>query len=169
MINRLRTAMLAGSAVLAVSLGATSANAATATATATANIVQAITITQNAGLNFGTIVPAASAATVAISTAGARTCGGSLTCSGSVAAGAFTATGTGGMTVLISSDASTSIDDGAGGGAPMSVTGLTVSAASAVLSGGGSTTFTVGGTLNVGATQVAGVYNGTYNVNVSYQ
>ena len=169
MTNKFRSAFLAGGALLAVSFGATGANAATASATATANIVQAITITQNAGLNFGTIVPAAAAATVAVDTGGARTCGGSLTCSGTVAAGAFTATGTGGMTVLISSDASTSIDDGAGGGAPMSVTGLTVSAASAVLSGGGSTTFTVGGTLNVGANQVAGVYNGTYNVNVNYQ
>jgi len=166
MTRKLYAAALAGSAVLAVTLGAASANAATASATATANVVQAITISQTAGLNFGTIVPGASASTVAVDTGSVRTCGAGLTCSGSAASGAFTATGTGGQTVLISNDAGTTLSSGANS---MTVTGLTASTASAVLSGGGSTSFTVGGTLNVGANQAAGVYNGNYNVNVVYQ
>ena len=36
------------------------------------------------------------------------------------------------------------------------------------LSGGGSDTFNVGATLNVGATQAAGTYSGTFDVTVNY-
>ena len=168
MTKKLYSAVLAGTAVLAVGLGATGANAATTSATATAEIVEAITITEDAQLDFATIVPAAAASTVSVSTAGARVCGAGLTCSGTAAAGAFTAEGSDGYAVDISVDASTSLDDGAGGGAPMNVTGIAASASTATLTGG-SASFTVGGTLNVGANQVAGVYTGNSNVSVNYQ
>jgi hypothetical protein len=170
MTNKLYSAVMAGTAVLAVSLGATSANAATDSAEATARIVQALTIVQGSTLNFATIVPTTAAATVSVSTAGARVCGGSLTCSGTTTAASFTATGTGGLAITISTDATTSLDDGAAGGAPMAVTGIVPSVTSATLSAGatGTATFTVGGTLTVGANQVAGVYDGNFNVNVNY-
>src|SRR5262245_95105 len=112
MINNLKSAVLAGTAVLTVGLGANTANAATTSGTATANIVSAITITQNTGLNFGTIVPAAAASTVVVDFANGRTCGAGLTCSGTVASGAFTATGTASQGVNISTDASTTITNG---------------------------------------------------------
>src|SRR5688572_12369383 len=92
MTKKIYSAVLAGTAVLAVSMGAGTANAATANANATANIVQAITINQTANLNFATIVPAAAASTVDVDTGGVRTCGAGLTCSGTATAGAFTAT-----------------------------------------------------------------------------
>jgi hypothetical protein len=166
MSKKLYAAVAAGT-VLA--LGATGAQAATASGTATANIVEAITITENAGLNFGTIVPDTAAQTVAITTAGARTCSGGLVCSGSPLAGGFTATGTTGQAVSISVAATTTLNR-SGGGASMGVSGLTPSVTSATLAGSpqGSATFTVGGTLAVGASQMAGVYNGTYAVNVNY-
>jgi hypothetical protein len=166
MRNKLYSAVLAGSAVLVTSFGATSANAASATANATANIVQAITIAENTVLNFGTIVPSASAATVAVDTGSVRTCGGGLTCSGTAASGAFTATGTANQAVSISVGGATTLT---GAGSPMALGSLTLSNATATLSGGGTTSFTVGGTLTVGASQAAGVYNGTYTVNVNYQ
>jgi hypothetical protein len=51
----------------------------------------------------------------------------------------------------------------------MALSALTLSNATATLSAGGTTNFTVGGTLTVGASQAAGVYTGTYTVNVNYQ
>ena len=166
MRNKLYSAMLAGSAVLATTFGATSANAASATANATANIVQAITIAENTVLNFGTIVPTTSAANVSVDTASVRSCGAGLTCSGTAASGNFTATGTASQGVNISVGGATTLT---GAGAPMALSGLTLSNATATLSAGGTTTFTVGGTLTVGASQAAGVYSGTYTVNVNYQ
>lgn len=165
MTKKLYSAVLAGTAALAVGLGATSANAATTSANATAEIVQAITIVEDDVLNFGVIVPAGAASTVDITAGGTVTCGAGLTCSGSAVPGAFTATGSDGYDVDISVDASTSLTSGANS---MTVNNLAPSAATATLTGG-TTTFTVGGTLNVGANQVAGVYSGNYNVSVDYQ
>ena len=167
MTNKLYSAVLAGTAVLTVGLGATAANAATTNGNATANIVAAITIQEDAVLNFGTIVPDTSAQTVAISTAGAQSCSGALVCTGTPAAGAFTATGTAGQGVTISVAATATLNR-VGGGATMGVAGLAPSALTATLTGG-TASFTVGGTLAVGAGQMAGVYNGTYAVNVNYQ
>jgi hypothetical protein len=166
MMKKIYSAVAAGTALAAVTLGATSANAATATANATANIVQAITITETSDLDFATIVPGAAASTVQVSTGGVRTCGAGLTCSGTHTAGAFTVTGTANQPVAYGVDASTTLTSGANS---MSLTGLTLSAATGTLSAGGTDTFTVGGTLNVGASQAAGVYNGTYNVSANYQ
>src|SRR5688572_25776641 len=104
MTKKLFSAVLAGTAVVAVGLSATSANAATATANANAQIVSAIVITQDAQLNFATIVPGAAASTVQVTTAGGRVCGAGLTCSGTQVAGAFTATGTAGYAVNIAVD-----------------------------------------------------------------
>jgi hypothetical protein len=165
MTKKLFSAVLAGTAVVAVGLSATSANAATATANANAQIVSAIVINETAQLNFATIVPAAD--TVQVTAAGARVCGAGLTCSGTQAAGAFTATGTDGYAVNIAVSPTASLDD-AGAGVAMPVSGLAPSVATATLTGG-TTSFTVGGTLTVGANQLAGVYTGTYSVSVNYQ
>jgi Mat/Ecp fimbriae major subunit len=165
MTKKFYSAVAAGTALVAVTIGATSANAATATANATANIVQAITITETSDLDFATIVPGAAASTVAVSSAGVRNCGAGLTCSGTHSAGAFSVTGTASMPVVYGVDASTSLTSGANS---MTLTGLTLSAAGGTLSVGGTATFSVGGTLNVGANQAAGVYNGTYNVSANY-
>src|SRR4029079_5750604 len=101
-----------------------------------------------------------------IDTGSVRTCGAGLTCSGTVASGAFTATGTANQAVSISVGGATNLTRA---GSPMALRALTLSNATATLSAGGTTTFTVGGTLAVGASQAAGVYNGTYTVNVNYQ
>jgi hypothetical protein len=166
MMKKIYSAVAAGTAVAAVTLGATGASAATATANASANIVQAITITEDDALDFATIVPGAAASTVQISAAGARTCGAGLTCSGTHSAGNFTASGTANQPVAFGVDASTTLTSGANS---MSVTGLALSAATGTTDAGGDATFSVGGTLNVGANQAAGLYTGTYNVSANYQ
>lgn len=165
MTKKLYSAILAGTAVLAVGLSATGANAATATANANAEIVAAISITEDTELNFGTIVPGAAASTVQLTPAGGVTCGAGLTCSGTTAAGAFTATGTAGYAVNIGVVASTTLTSGANN---MTLDSFAASAATATLTGG-TASFTVGGTLHVGASQAPGVYTGTYDVSVNYQ
>ena len=165
MTKTIRSAVLAGSTVLAITFGATGAFAATTSANASATIVAPVTITQNTALNFGTIAPdATNPGTVAINALGAQTCA-TVSCLGGGAAGAFTLAGLPAATVSISTAASTSLT---GPGAAMSVNGLAPSAASATLGGTGAATFTVTGTLTVNANQLPGSYTGTYNVTANY-
>jgi Mat/Ecp fimbriae major subunit len=154
---------LAASAIVATGFGATAANAATADANATAVILAPVTVTKTADLDFGTIAVGTSGATVAVSTAGARTCGTGLVCSGATSAAAFTVSGVTGQTVSVSLPGSVSLTSGAN---TMSAT-LTSSAASIVLDG--TDAFTVGGTLTVSGTQAAGNYSGLFTATVNYQ
>ncbi len=166
MTSKIYSAVLAGTAVLAITLGATSAQAASDTAEARARVLRALTLTNNTALDFGAVVAAAGAGTVQISAAGARTCGGSLTCSGTVSAAEFDITGgTSGEIVSINADPSVTLTSGVNS---MTAT-LVESAATATLDGTGAATFTVGGTLSVAASQAEGVYLGTFNVTADYQ
>ncbi len=172
MTNKLYSAILAGTAVLAVTLGASSANAATATGTAKANIVQALTITATSGssLNFGAIVPGTSASTVIVSNAGARTCGTGLVCTGSTSAQTFDVTGTAGMVVVVTPPSGSVVL--ASGTNTMNVA-LTHNASGAgntfTLGAGGTFQLAFGGTLSVAASQAAGAYSKTFDVSVDYQ
>jgi hypothetical protein len=166
MTKKLYSAVLAGTAVLAISMGATGASAATTSATATAKIIQPITIAQDAGLDFGVIVPSINPGTVAIDTGGTKTCdSANVSCVSGGAAGAFTATGTAAQNVSISVVASSSLT---GPGTAMTLDGLATSASTGTLNGSGQVSFTVGGTLHVNANQAAGTYNGNYDVTVNY-
>lgn len=153
------------SSVLAVSvMGANAAHAATASADARANILQQVTVTSDGSdLDFGTIVSGAAASTVAVSSAGAVTCGAGLVCSGATTAAGFNVTGTTGETVDVSSDAAVTLT----GPTSTMTASLTPSAATILLDG--TDAFTVGGTLNVGASQADGAYVGAFNVTVNYQ
>lgn len=155
-------AALVGAALLA-GFGATSAQAATASATARAQILRQVTLTKTADLDFATIVTAATASTVQVSPAGVRTCGAGLTCTGTVTAAAFGIVGTTGQTVTLAAAGPVTLTSGAN---TMTAT-LATSAATRVLTGTDS--FTVGGTLSVGANQADGVYTGSFNVTVDYQ
>ena len=163
MTNRFMKAALAGT-VFAAAFAATGAQAATASANAKAKILSPITVTKTADLDFGTIITSGTAATVTVSSAGARTCGGTLTCTNAVSAAAFGITGTTGAVVTLAADPSVTLN--AAGGLTMTAT-LATSAATKTLAG--SDTFTVGGVLSVGATQGDGSYSGTFNVTVNYQ
>lgn len=153
-------------AVTAAGFGATAANAATAQGTARAAILENVTVTQARELNFGAVVPGAAASNVAVNQAGVATCGAGLTCSGPTTSGQFNVTGSTGYTVTVASDASVSLTNGGGGTMTAS---LTPSAATLLLSGAGTGSFTVAGSLGVGANQAVGNYVGTYNVTVNYQ
>jgi hypothetical protein len=160
--------VLAGSAFVALGLGATSAQAATNSVTANANakILAAVTVTKSTDLNFGTAVSGAAAGTVAVSTGGAQTCTTVVCTGGGATAAGFAIQGTAGGNVAITVPATVSLT---GPGTAMSAT-LTSSAASLVLTGVAATdVFQVGGSLPVAINQAGGSYTGTFTVSVAYQ
>ena len=155
---------LAGAALAALAMNASAAHAASATATAKAKILAPLTINNTSDLDFGTIVSGTVASTVAVTTAGAATCGSGLTCIGTTSAAGFSLGGTSGAAVGISGPATVTLTSGSNN----MTASLAYSAASVTLTGTGGT-FSVGGTLNVGASQAAGNYSGTFNVTANYQ
>ncbi len=165
MSSKLMQAVVASTALAVIALGGHGAQAATVAANAKARVLAAVTLSQTADLNFGTIVPGTTASTVVVNSGGGSICGAGLSCLIAGAAGGFNVGGTTGETVALTSDATASLSNGTGG--TMNVTGLSLSNATLVLAGGD--TFTVGGTLNVGAAQAAGSYTGSFNVSANYQ
>lgn len=163
-----RIALLAATTVFGVGVTG-SAIAATATSNADATIIQAISISNTAGLDFGSVVAdSASAGTVTMSAAGTRSCT-TVTCVAQDAgqASGFDVSGEASYTYTITLPASTSLSDGAGNS--MTVDTFTDSKSGAgTLDGTGADSFTVGADLSVGMGQVAGTYNGTFDVTVEY-
>ncbi len=167
MLNKSKIALMG--AIAAAGMVSTGANAATASASAEVDILAAVTVTQTAGLDFGIIAAAAVPGTVTIAAAdGATNCSAGLACAGAPQRGAFAVTGANGLTITVTVDGSTTLDDGAGPGAAMN---LVLNASTATVVGAGATAvpFHVGGVLTVGAAQAAGAYTGTYNVSADYQ
>lgn len=155
---------------------------AAAEGTATATIGGAIAITQipagsgvtgvgpGGNLAFGYIIPSGSAGTVVISTTGSPTYT-NVTGTGALTRGAaqFQAEGVANATYTVAVSSSAAISDGALPVAhTMTVDNFTKSAISP-LGADGKATFTVGGTLNVAASQAAGSYTGTFDVTATYQ
>lgn len=155
-------AAILSTAVAALGFSA-AANAATTSGTARARILQPLTITQAAELNFGTIITG-TAGNVTVSTAGVRSTSGPTLAGGTVAAGAFNLTGSN-VIVDVSVDASVSLTNGTGG--TMSA-GLSTSAPTVTLVANAGS-FTVSGVLAVAAAQPDGVYTGTYTATANYQ
>jgi hypothetical protein len=149
-------------------------NTATASATpAGATIAAAITIVHTAHLNFGQIVAGTGAGTVEQTPAASPTrtaTGCTLGNTTGMSPATFSVGGEPNATYAITlpDDDDVTIDD-AGAGDPMAITAWTSSpSGTGTLSGAGAQTLYVGGTLNVGAAQVAGVYTGTFDVTVTY-
>jgi Mat/Ecp fimbriae major subunit len=156
-------AALVSTAIAALGFTATTAEAATATATAKAKILRQVTVTKTADLDYGIIV-SGPASTVAVSTAGARTCGVGLVCSGTTTAAAFTIGGTTGSVVTISVPATVTLTAGAN-----TMTSTLVSSAATATMVANAGAFTVGGILTVGLNQADGDYTGSFNATVDYQ
>ncbi|MFC3099897.1 DUF4402 domain-containing protein [Altererythrobacter lauratis] len=156
----------ASAAVLSVPALAAPGNQSTADGAATAEVVAPLTLTHVAGatLNFGTFVPGTVGGSVTVSRAGNGTAGGDVTLMpGSVeAADSFTVAGDAGRRFSIVTGAGTVTS----GGNTMDFT--TDARANHTLDSSGAASFTVGGTLTVGANQPAGVYTGSYSVTVTY-
>jgi hypothetical protein len=164
----LRTAA-AGVALASLAVSS-AASAATATGDAEALILEALSVTAEAPLEFGTIAESGSGGTVTIATDGTQTCSAGLACVNDGAAAGFAVVGVPDKTVVLSVPSATTtltIDDGTG--ATMAVSGLAASSATTLLDGTGDGSFTVGGVLAVGNNQAPGFYAGTFDVTVVYQ
>lgn len=158
------------STVLAASvMGASAANAATANADARANIIEDVTITNTSGtaLDFGTIVADADGGSVTVSAAGARTACTGLVCVGGTDAADFTMSGINDASVNVTVPASVTLTNTAGTGGETMSAALSATAPTA-LSSTGTAAFSVGGVLTVGANQVNGLYEGSFEVTAVY-
>ena len=153
-------------AALAISTPALAAN--TASANATVNIVSPLSLTNNTGLNFGTVVGPFNGEVVHVDTTGARNCGG-LTCSGnaSVSAASFTVTGTAGQGVALTIPNSVTLNGSVSGSLSVDLSGD--KPADPTLDSAGSATFSIGGKLTIPSGTADGVYSNTFDVTANYQ
>ncbi len=141
---------------------------------ASAKIVTPIQITETSALNFGTMSGGVAGGTCILSTSGVRTGTVNLTNNAPLASNAaYTVNGQISSTYAITLPSTITVIK------PITLETMTIipiarTASAAVdgvtgtLNNGGTDTFTVGGTLTVGANQASGSYSGTFDVTVNY-
>lgn len=140
---------------------------ASANATASAEIVSAIAITKNSDLKFGTVAPSNSATTLKINASD-----GTVDATNSTAkyigtdqgAASFKISAANNFSYAVTVPGTVSLDN-EGAGVPMTVD-LTHSLSEIA---DADDVLTVGGTLNIGASQATGTYTGTFKVSVAYE
>jgi hypothetical protein len=147
----------------------TSGATTTMTYSVTVKVDPVITLTQLTSLQFGGAFRSATAGTVVLAPAGARSATGGVTLSSLLPTGpaTFTVTGSPSATYAITLPASVTLSGPSG--ATLTATALTSTpSGTGTLDPTGKQTLAVGGTLNVAANQVNGDYSGTFNVTVAY-
>lgn len=161
------------------------AQAATSGSTsATASVITPLTIGKVADLNFGRFAPGGAAGTVTVSTSGSRTASGAIlsTIGSTPTAAKFDVGGDNNATFTINYSATTiTLSDAtpapntktmtlnlASEAAATATNKTSGTATSGTLSASGAQSIFVGGTLDVGATQAAGTYTGSFTVTVQY-
>jgi len=158
----------------------TAAQADTASADATAEVLQPLTLLLDDGtLDFGSIV-VDGADTLTLTPDNTMDCANkNVVCVGTTAVPTFSVEGTGNKDITINlptTDVELVVQGGASG-VPEQVLTLNNfttntqinNAPGVTLDGSGEALFSVGATLNIGATQEAGIYEGQFNVDVEYQ
>ncbi|MEE4206668.1 MAG: DUF4402 domain-containing protein [Erythrobacter sp.] len=166
----------AGVALFAAMGMSNAAFAQDATATATAEVLDALTLNNNVGLDFGTMV-VDGGGTVSLAADGTLDCSAAdIVCSGTTAVATFDVTGTANKAVTINLP-TTSIDlqhpdfTGASVGEHTIVLDAFVSSGTGdeiTLDGAGDGSFTVGGSITFDGSEVAGIYTGSFDVSVEY-
>jgi hypothetical protein len=145
-------------------------NSATATANAAATIVTPISITKTVDLNFGAIVPSSAAGTVVVGSDNSISGTGGITLIpqlGTHSAASFTVNGAEGALFYVTLPTTTTLTR-EGSTETMTVSEFLHNATGA-LDASGAEDFNVGATLAVAANQAGGVYNGTFDVTVTYE
>ena len=151
----------------------TIATAAEVNGRADALVITPLSIAIVADMDFGTVAGGVGADAIVMDTAGGRNAVGAdaqVIAAGAGAAASFTITGEPNQAYTVSFSADATLDDG--GGNQMTVDTFTDNAPSP-LEAGGTDNLLVGGTLRVGASQIAGAYSTTtggtpYTVTVEY-
>jgi Domain of unknown function (DUF4402) len=175
MLNKMKLA-IAGS-IVAAAMASSGAHAATANANAKVEILTPVTINKTSDLDFGLIATSGAGTVVVAQSGGAKSCTGLVTCVGTTGVlGSFDVTAASGQTISVSVG-STSLVGPVGSVAMPAALRL---AGTLITTNAGSTagtytslvaakTVTVGGTVTVGAVQLAGVYNGAFTLTADYQ
>lgn len=179
-----RTAMLsclAAGAITATALAAAPAHAAGSNGAAKASIIEPLSLTNTADLDFGTLISGTSGGTVTInpSTNAQTSAGGVTPVGGSAHRATFYGAARIGLIVTINGSNTATLTRVGGGAAPMTanltrtygsgfnVITLPIVGAVTIIATG-LQTYYVGGTLNVPANQPDGDYSGTFNLTVNY-
>lgn len=166
---------VAGAAMFAA-LGMSSvAHADTATADATAEILDALVLTNDTGLDFGTMVITGAGA-VTLAADGTLDCtAANIICSGTTSVAGFSVEGTANKDVTVNLPSATSSVDlvRVGGVATdaadvIVLDAFTATSGSVTLDGTGEATFDVGGSITLDGSETAGVFEGTFDVSVEY-
>jgi Domain of unknown function (DUF4402) len=166
MFRRLPAAAAAGALAL---LTSNHALAAAANANATATIIVPIAITKVSDLTFGNVL-AGAGGTIAIDAADAVTLTGVTVpaATGTRAAAVFNVTGEGNYTYAITLPAAAQTITHTNTVNTMTVGTFVSNPSGTGALTAGAQTLKVGGTLNVAAAQLPGVYSGTFSVTVAY-
>ena len=154
-------------AALGIATIAVPAQAATITAVTTVNVAKPVQLMKLQDMDFGTVILSGftGVRTVAISQAGALTCGTNLVCSGAVKPARFNVQGFNKMTATIT------VTGGNLMNGTDTITFVPDAPASVYLpnSGAPGIDFAVGGTITLSAALVGGTYTGTMTVTSDYQ
>ena len=180
MTGKQGTLFLAGMSAAALLGSGMPAFAANQGGLAQSRIRGALTITNATPLDFGTMIRGTTAGRVIINArTGARTrTGGVVLLGAGFTRATFSATGTPNAVATFSVPSGTVVLTRASGTETMAVNTLRLSInggpqvginGNRTIPASGTMAFALGGRLNVGANQVAGVYNGTVNISVNYQ
>ena len=169
----------AASVAMFAALGlSTAAHADTAAADATAEVLAALELTNTDALNFGTVILSATSTggTVNVDAAGTRACAGDVVCgpAGAEQAAGFTAGSNVSVAVqdLVANPVSLTHTGNVGSTNAehnIELTALVDSAGGSYTGFSGSEAFTVGGTIALDGSEIAGTYEGTFDVTVAYQ
>jgi len=135
------------------------------TANVTITIAAPISISAAGDMDFGTMVTTGTAGTVTVTPAGARSSVNVDLLGGVPSAASFDVTGEPGQVYSITLPSPATLTSG---GNTMTVDTFNHDAGATPTLAGGSDTFNVGATLNVGATQAAGTYSDTFSVTANY-
>jgi hypothetical protein len=172
-VRRLARVCLALAATGACTVGWAQTTTPAFSVAATATVASALSITAATALGFGSFVPDTTAATVVIAPQSAsfrsRTGNISLLDSGAGAPSTVSVSGAPNMTFSVNLPTTPVTLSGPNASA-MTMTNFTsnLGAAKGTVGGGGTASFLVGATLNVGASQTPGSYTGSFSVTVSY-
>lgn len=182
MTKILRTAAAGVALFAAVGMGSAAQAQVSASADATAEVLAALQLTNDQGLDFGALVmnTTSTGGTVSVDTSGFRSCFGDVICGpgGTEQAAGFTVTGAAGTDIdvqvqdLVTNPVSLTHTLNAGSPAAnhnIELTALDNGAVGGFVNFSGSESFPVGGTISLDGSEIPGVYVGSFDVTVSYQ
>lgn len=169
MRNSIRLAAAAAATLTVLSFGSTAHAAATESATASAEVLSTITVTKDQDMSFGQIAVNGNG-TYTLNTDSSHSCTSALICTGTRRAAEFTINGTVATAVSATvTQSSVNLVHATDATKSFVLNNFTVAFPDGNTLVATGAQFNVGGTLNVvAANAIAGVYSGTFNVNVEY-